>query len=73
MKLIVGLGNPGVKYEFTRHNAGFLMLDFYAREKGFEIKKIKNKVQHKCAMFLSEKSHSKNSLRRKQTINPDRP
>lgn len=44
MKLIVGLGNPGAKYEFTRHNAGFMMLDFYAQEKGFEIKKIKNKA-----------------------------
>ncbi|MBF0440501.1 MAG: aminoacyl-tRNA hydrolase [Oligoflexales bacterium] len=35
MKLIVGLGNPGAKYERTRHNAGFLMLDEVARQ--FEI------------------------------------
>ena len=34
--LLVGLGNPGKKYEATRHNAGFLVLDAMAKGEGLE-------------------------------------
>ena len=34
MKLIVGLGNPGIEYQFTPHNAGFLAIDRIAEECG---------------------------------------
>ena len=39
MKLIVGLGNPGKKYEKTRHNIGFMAIDFYAKKNNLEFQK----------------------------------
>lgn len=57
--MIVGLGNPGKKYELTRHNAGFLFLDLLADKAGAKVDKIKFKSliglaeigSHKCLLM----------------------
>ena len=52
--LIVGLGNPGTKYENTRHNAGFMFLDHVASKCGANINRMKFKSL--CAdTFIGEK------------------
>lgn len=41
MKLVIGLGNIGEKYCFTRHNAGFMVLDKWAADENFSFKEEK--------------------------------
>jgi peptidyl-tRNA hydrolase, PTH1 family len=38
VKLIVGLGNPGIEYQFTPHNLGFLAIDRIADDSGVELR-----------------------------------
>lgn len=39
--IVCGLGNPGLEYSRTRHNAGFIAVDKIAAEKGFKIDRSK--------------------------------
>lgn len=41
--IVCGLGNPGVQYENTRHNTGFMAIDTIAREINADVKKLKFK------------------------------
>lgn len=43
MKIIVGLGNPGKEYEYTRHNVGFQCVDILQKKFGFPEFKLQKK------------------------------
>ena len=49
--LIVGLGNPGSKYEHTRHNMGFLTVDLLAEKLGVKLNKVKFKAAYNIVNF----------------------
>ena len=44
MYIIAGLGNPGLKYRHTRHNAGFDAIDVIAKRHGITVKKIEKQA-----------------------------
>ncbi len=66
--LVVGLGNPGGKYEITRHNAGFLAVDRCAEKLGVKIDRIKFKslcgeamIAGRRVLFLKPSTFMNNS------------
>lgn len=44
MFIVVGLGNPGAKYAETRHNIGFMVVDYLSRMLNVSVNKIKHKA-----------------------------
>ncbi|MFT8323640.1 MAG: aminoacyl-tRNA hydrolase [Bacillus sp. (in: firmicutes)] len=55
MKLIVGLGNPGKQYENTRHNIGFDIIEYIAKEYTIPLEKAKFKGIFGTGIISGEK------------------
>lgn len=64
MKLIVWLGNPGLKYDKTRHNIGFVMVDARAEQEWFL---WKQESKYKAEVAIWEKNGEKLLLCKPQT------
>ena len=54
MKLIVGLGNPGIEYQFTPHNLGFLTIDQIANGLGIEVRNRQCRARTARAVIAGE-------------------
>lgn len=68
MYFIVGLGNPGDKYENTRHNMGFLTIDYLSRKFDIKVKKLKFKslygqgeISGQKVMFIKPQTYMNSS------------
>ena len=55
MKLIVGLGNPGNDYKFTRHNIGYMLIDKIASKKEIFFNNIKFNAEYLEYFYNDEK------------------
>ena len=53
--IIAGLGNPGQKYEHTRHNMGFLAVDLLAEQAGAKLNKVKFKSAYNMVSFAGQR------------------
>ena len=68
--IIVGLGNPGPKYETTRHNTGFLATDYIASKTGADITRSKFKALCGEAVFRVEKPSAQAKKTDEETAAP---
>ena len=55
MKLVIGLGNPGMEYVHTRHNIGFMAINLFAKNHEF-------KFHTKKSMLISENNYKGEKL-----------
>ncbi len=65
MKIIAGLGNPGKKYEATRHNLGFMVVDLLAEKLNIP---FTEKKKHQALVGIGTSQHEKLVLVKPQTF-----